>query len=143
MKIRPHIAIATTFIAAWMQTVMAEAESNPDNLPSGQVFVAPAQAPAGSPTPTPERSTTSVEVVNASERPVTLIQTKLKPQTLPSKQKSSDLNSDKDPTKKLSLDLAEGAITVTPTEKDGAIRFVTLTKSIGPCTGVEYCLIVQ
>lgn len=143
MKINPLFGIAITLIAIWVQTVMADAESVPDSVPSGQVFIPPVQAPDAAPVPSVELSLSSVEVWNNSNFPIYLAQTKMKQQTLPSKQKSSDLSSDKDPDQKLSLDLNQGAISLTPATKDTAIKFITLTPQNGTCKKASYCLIVQ
>ncbi|GAA0281378.1 hypothetical protein [Pseudomonas rhodesiae] len=143
MSINPPFGIAIALIAIWTHPVMADAESNPESAPSGQIFIPPVQAPAVGAGPSVELSLSSVEVWNNSNFPIYLTQAKMKQQTLPSKQKSSDLSSDKDPEQKLSLDLNQGVISLTPATKDAAIKFVTLTPQSGACKKASYCLIVQ
>ncbi|RDS91401.1 hypothetical protein [Pseudomonas fluorescens] len=143
MNINPPLGIAIALIATWMQPVMADAESNPDITPSGQVFIPSVQAPGATPAPAAELSLSSVEIWNNSNFPIYLAQKKMKQQTLPSRRKSSDLSADNDPDQKLSLNLTQGAISLTPATKEGTIKFITLTPQNETCKKTSYCLIVQ
>ncbi|MGX5793845.1 hypothetical protein ACWHY4_08640 [Pseudomonas sp. E2-15] len=111
-------------VSVFMQ--VANADSAPtQNVPDGQVFIAPVQAPE---TPATTVVLKPVEVRNNSTFVVSVFQ-KGKKETL----QHNGI---------LTMDLSNGVITLSTTTKTDAVKFITLSGKTGACQQ-ENCLTLQ
>ncbi|MHA3736000.1 hypothetical protein ACXR0M_10015 [Pseudomonas sp. Eth.TT006] len=116
------VSIALLF-AVYLPITHADAENSQNDISTGQIFIAPAQAQG----PVAETST-SLKVLNNSSDPIYAIQQGSK-YTVASKE-SKD------------LDYANGIVTLSTTQKESGIKFVNF-EGRGKRCPASFCLIVQ